>query len=304
MLRIFMLTLFTCLISHCQAQPISYAMTYIEYRESQQKINIEGHSIAYLDKGVGPTILLLHGVPTSGWLYRGIAQSLVDSGFRVIVPDMLGFGNSDNPDGYEIYDKTAHAKRILALMDSLNIETWVHATHDAGGLWTWELLKIAPERVSRLVLFNTIIYKEGFSPPGKLKQGGKAKFVIWAYRKLTGLVMGPFFKGALVKKKLSKDEKKGYKTPLKEGKTKALYKFFTTNTVSIPDYSELLKSLDIPTLVIWGEKDKFLHWAPQAETVMADLRIEAKNVHALPYSHLLQEEIGDDIVKWMVDFCR
>ena len=57
---------------------------------------------------------------------------------RVIAPDMLGFGSSNSPKGYEIYEPKEHANRLLGLMSFLKINSWNHVFHDAGGLWTWE----------------------------------------------------------------------------------------------------------------------------------------------------------------------
>ncbi|MFT5626985.1 MAG: pimeloyl-ACP methyl ester carboxylesterase [Dokdonia sp.] len=91
--------------------------------------------------------------------------------YRVIAPDMLGFGSSDSPKGYDIYSEEKHASRLLDLMDALNVNNWTHVMHDAGGLWTWELFKKQPNRISKLVILNTIIYKEGFSLQYVLNQG-------------------------------------------------------------------------------------------------------------------------------------
>lgn len=97
-------------------------------------------------------------------------DGLISDGYRVIAPDMLGFGSSANPDGYDIYSAKQHGKRILELMNYLKINTWTHVTHDAGGLWTWELLKQDKKRVAKLILLNTIVYEEGFHPPIKMKK--------------------------------------------------------------------------------------------------------------------------------------
>lgn len=64
--------------------------------------------IKYIDAGAknSPCILLIHGVPTSSWLYRHMIDPLVSKGYRVIAPDMLGYGQSDKPKGYDIYAPT------------------------------------------------------------------------------------------------------------------------------------------------------------------------------------------------------
>ena len=94
-------------------------ITYDNFRSQQQSFSSKDGVIKYIDKGQGPVILLLHGVPTSGWLYRKMIDPLVNAGYRVIAPDMLGFGNSDSPEGYEIYSEEMHAQRLLELMNAL-----------------------------------------------------------------------------------------------------------------------------------------------------------------------------------------
>ena len=126
-------------------------ITYDSFSQSQKSFSTPDGTISYIDKGQGPVIVLLHGVPTSGWLYRKMIDPLVDQGYRVVAPDMLGFGNSDSPKGYEVYSEDKHAERLLALMDHLNIDQWAHAMHDAGGLWTWELLERQPHRILSLI---------------------------------------------------------------------------------------------------------------------------------------------------------
>lgn len=239
--------------------------TYEAFRESQQTFRSSDGKIRFIDKGTGSVILLLHGIPTSAWLYRNIINKLVEGGNRVIAPDMLGFGNSDNPQGYEIYSQEAHANRILELMDSINVKQWTHVMHDAGGLWTWELIKRAPGRIENLVVLNTIIYKEGFNPPVKMKKGAFARVSMWMYRNriTTQILLNSLLKMGLSKNNLTKQDIKGYKKPLLEGKTNAMYYFFTQTCNQFPDYSSVFKNLNIPVMVIWGKHDNMLKWAPQ-----------------------------------------
>ncbi len=294
-----------CLLVSCKPYQLatkSDDMQYTDFSAKQKKWKSPQGSIAYLDEGEGEVILLLHGIPTSGWLYRKLVDPLGKSGHRVIIPDMLGFGNSDSPEGYEIYSKTAHAKRILGLMEHLKIDDWHHVMHDAGGLWTWELAKIDPTKISKLSILNTIIYKEGFTPPMKFRKGLFAKAVTGTYRSNTNLMLKMLFRNATDNCELSKADIEGYKTPLKSGKTKGIYKFFTKNTQEIPDYSPVLKSLNIPVQVIWGTHDDILHWEPQSNRVMADLKIKPENVHLLKKNHFLQEEAVDDLIKYLGKF--
>ena len=240
-------------------------MNYADFRNQQESFLSSDGSIKYRDKGRGPVILLLHGVPSSSWLYRDFIDPISAAGYRVIAPDMLGFGNSESPSGYELYSGEAHARRLLELMDHLAIEQWTHVLHDAGGLWTWELVKQAPKRIAKLMLFNCILLETGFQPPVRMEPGLMAKFSLWLYRRsaTVGIILGSLFKKGLQHKKLSWREFEGYKRPLLEGKTAALYYFFTQTCLNLPDYRTVLKDINIPLRLIWGKNDPMLAWENQ-----------------------------------------
>ena len=280
--------------------------TYSSFRASQKSFTSSDGDLKYIDQGDGEVILLLHGVPTSGWLYRHMIVSLTQGGYRVIAPDMLGYGSSDNPKGYELYSEENHAKRILELMDGLNIQRWNHVMHDVGGLWTWELLKIQSDRISKLVILNTIIYEEGFDPPIRFEEGFMARTAMWSYRNgfTTNMMLKGLFKSGLLNNDLNKTDIEGYKTPLREGKTNAMYYFFTQTCEELPDYSEIVKNLQIPITVIWGEEDSFLKWEPQKEKVMRDASISEEMVHTLKAKHFIQEEQPAEISRYILEFLK
>lgn len=279
-------------------------MTYSQFRSSQKKFQSSEGAIAYIDQGEGDVILLLHGVPTSGWLYRHMIPGLVQDGYRVIAPDMLGYGNSDSPKGYDTYSEEKHAARILQLMDSLGIQNWTHVMHDAGGLWTWELIERQPDRITNLVILNTIIYEDGFDPPIRFAPGFMARTAMWSYRNgiTTNMMLKGLFKSGLTENNLTKEDIEGYKTPLLEGKTRGMYYFFTQTCNTLPDYRSMIKKIDLPTLVIWGRNDSFLKWDPQQEVVISDLNIQRKNVHILDAKHFIQEEKPQEVNRLILEF--
>lgn len=278
-------------------------MTYPEFRSRQHSFSTPDGTLKYLDEGNGEPILLLHGVPTSGWLYRNMIDELAKK-FRVIAPDMLGFGSSDSPEGYEIYSEENHAKRLLALMDELQIDHWNHVMHDAGGLWTWELMKLQPERIRKLVILNTIMYPSGFKPPIRFRKGLLARMVMWSYRNgvTTNAMLKGLFNSGLTKNNLTATDLEGYKTPLLEGKTRAMYYFFTQTCNSLSDYSEEIKKNKDRAAIIWGENDSFLLWEPQKEQVMKDLNLKEEAVHLLPARHFIQEEKPGEITAILLQF--
>jgi len=284
--------------------------TIEEHRSHQQWLKVEGGNIAYLDLGQGEPILLIHGLPTSSWLYRHIIADLVERGYRVIAPDLLGYGTSDKPQDYDLYLPDKQADRILKLMDHLGIQQWTHVMHDVGGLWSWETLMKVPERVSRLVILDTIAYEEGFKPPVRFKRKGWfGKFIIGLYdKKLIGkIVINNTLRSGTNKHKFTKEEKRGYWLPMQEGCNKAIYQFFTSYADTqerLKDYHKMFETLDIPAGIVWGEKDKFLIGEIQIPMLQKALNIEDKNVLTFPdAAHFIQEEkpkeITDFICKMM-----
>ena len=278
-------------------------MTYSQFRSKQSTFASKDGNIKYIDQGQGNVIVLLHGVPTSGWLYRHMIDDL-SKNYRVIAPDMLGFGSSDSPKGYDIYSEEQHADRLIALMDHLNIENWTHVMHDAGGLWTWELFKKQPHRIEKLIVLNTIIYEEGFDPPIRFKPGLMARTAMWSYRNgiTTNMMLKGLFKSGMTQNTLNKIDIEGYRRPLLENKTRAMYYFFSQTCNNLANYQSVIKNIEIPVTVIWGENDSFLKWMSQQETVINDLKIAKKNIHLLKARHFIQEEQPRQINNIILNF--
>jgi len=280
-------------------------MNYSEFRKEQHSFLSTHGTIKYIDKGQGDVILLLHGVPTSGWLYRKMIDDLAKT-HRVIAPDMLGFGSSNSPKGYEIYEPKEHANRLLGLMSFLKINSWNHVFHDAGGLWTWELLKQAPEKVKNLVILNTIIFSDGFNPPIRFEKGIIAKLIMSMYSNgiSTNMMLNGLFKTGLMKNNLSKQDLEGYKNPLLESKTKAMYQFFSNTCNNLPDYSEVIENLKMPKLLIWGKHDSFLVFNKMKAKVVSSLNLKTENIHLIEAKHFIQEEKPEEISTLILDFLK
>lgn len=279
-------------------------MTYSQFRDTQQSFLSSYGTIKYIDKGEGDVLLLLHGIPTSGWLYRKMIDELSNN-YRVIVPDMLGFGSSDSPKGYDIYSPQEHAKRLLELMSFLKIESWNHVFHDAGGLWTWELIKTASEKINALIILNTIIFKEGFNPPIRFKKGIIAKCIMSMYSNgvTTNIMLKGLFKTGLKNDtKLTKLDIEGYKTPLLEGKTKAMYQFFSNTFNDLPDYTDIVSQLNMPKLIIWGKEDDFLVFDKMKDKVNEYIISSEKNIHLIDAKHFIQEEQPKQINTLILNF--
>lgn len=118
--------------------------------------NILGHKMAYVDQGSGRPVVFLHGNPTSSFLWRNIIPH-VSGTHRAIAPDLIGFGDSEQPDiDYSYADQADH---LHALLDELDLEDAVLVIHDWGSALGWHYARTRPERVS------AIAFMEAMAPP-------------------------------------------------------------------------------------------------------------------------------------------
>lgn len=113
----------------------------------------------------GPPVLLLHGFPEFWWSWNAQLKALAQAGFRVIVPDLRGFGRSDKPPRVEDYRGEQRLADIVGLLDALGHPSVYLAGHDFGGFVAWNLAIHHPERVRKLVVFNVAHPEVYRSPP-------------------------------------------------------------------------------------------------------------------------------------------
>jgi pimeloyl-ACP methyl ester carboxylesterase len=115
----------------------------------------------YVDAGPrdGAPVVMLHGNPTWGYLYRNFIPPLVDAGHRAIVPDHLGFGRSDKPDRPELYTIRRHAERMEALLESLDLSGATVVPQDWGGPIGLSWATRHPQRVRSLFILNTFAHR-------------------------------------------------------------------------------------------------------------------------------------------------
>ena len=119
------------------------------------KIDVNGVTYHVADHGEGEkVVLLLHGMPDTSGAWRHQAHALSDAGYRVIVPDMLGFGETDKPEEQARYAGENVLGDIVGLLDALSIPQADIIGHDWGAYVTWELAINLPERFRRHVALS------------------------------------------------------------------------------------------------------------------------------------------------------
>src|SRR3954452_21682065 len=111
------------------------------------RVDVNGVGIEYQVTGQGRPVVLLHGFPDSGRLWRHQVTALAAAGFRVIVPDLRGYGRSDKPEAVEAYSLALLAGDVLAILAAEGIDRAHIVGHDWGAALAWALASFAPGQV-------------------------------------------------------------------------------------------------------------------------------------------------------------
>lgn len=263
-------------------------------------IEIEGLRMAYVTHGSGAPILMLHGEPTWGFLYRHMIPPMAEVG-QVIVPDLIGFGRSDKPVSEHAYSYKAHSRWLRKFVEALDLQNITLICQDWGGLLGLRLLARQPQRFARLVAMNTGL-PDG-SPLGPA-------FMRWRQfsQQVTALDVARMMRRAVAS--LSAAEAAAYEAPFPTVAYQAAALTFPRLVPTHPDHPGVydnrqargvLGSLDLPVLLPWADHD------PITGPWEADVRQLFRNV-APPLTirgagHFLQEEAGVEIAahirQWM-----
>ena len=119
-----------------------------------KNITVGDLSFAVQDEGEGPAGLLLHGFPDSHALWRNQVPALLDAGYRVVAPDLRGFGDSAKPSEVDAYGILSIAGDVVGILDSLGIDRAHVVGHDWGGAIGAVLAALSPERVASLTCLS------------------------------------------------------------------------------------------------------------------------------------------------------
>ena len=112
-------------------------------------ITVRGLSFPVVDLGTGPAVLLLHGFPDDRHLWRYQVGPLVKAGFRVVAPDLRGFGDAPRPQDPKEYGLSIIIDDVLGILDALQVREAQLVAHDWGAAVGWRLAAEHPDRITR-----------------------------------------------------------------------------------------------------------------------------------------------------------
>jgi len=273
-------------------------------------IEIEGLEIFYREAGNPnkPTVLLLHGFPTSSHMFRDLIPKLAKN-FHVVAPDYPGYGNSSAPsvDEFE-YTFDNFARIVESFTDEIGLDRYSLYLMDYGAPVGFRLATARPERVETFIIQNGNAYEEGlreFWEPLKAYWANRTEENAKPLRNLLvkEATVWQYTNGTRNPEAISPDNW-NVDQPLldREGNQDiqlAMFYSYGTNPPLYPKWQEYLRTHQPPTLVVWGKNDVIFP-AEGAHPYKRDLKdIE---FHLLDTGHFALEEDGDLIAHLMNEF--
>ncbi len=273
-------------------------------------VDVGGVSLSVIDEGSGPAVLLLHGFPDRASMWSRQIAHLVAQGFRVIAPDLRGYGDSDKPVGVENYRMHLLVGDVTGLLDALGVEKAHVVGHDWGASLAWNVAAAVPERVERLVVLSVGHPRGFFTDPRQRQRSwymlffgypGVAEATFprddWAYWRQFGW-------GGATTPEAEAHCRRQVADLSREGAFTAALEWYRANfppELFVDDRRMRLPAVHGPVLGIWGDRDMALTEAQMtssADAVDGEFRYER-----LPgVGHWIATEAPDRLDELLTEF--
>ena len=273
-------------------------------------INVNGLNIFYREAGPAnaPTILLLHGFPSSSRMFDTLMPLLADR-YHLVAPDYPGFGNSDapTPDKFN-YTFEAVTNIVDAFTAAVHLDHYALYMQDYGGPVGYRLAIAHPERVTALIVQNAVAHEEGLGRLAGQRKG------FWADRAANEAKYRAFIASVETAKErhigasphperydpdLWRDEAAFLARAGEADIQSDLFYDYRNNLAAYPTWQTWLRERHPPTLIVWGRYDPTFDIAE-----VAALKHDVPNaeVHVLEAGHFALDESAGDIAKLMREF--
>jgi pimeloyl-ACP methyl ester carboxylesterase len=275
-----------------------------------RNVKVDGLSIFYREAGPAnaPTLLLLHGFPSSSRMYEPLFARLAGQ-FHLIAPDYPGFGHSDAPDPETFAYTFDHIAEVVGhFTESIGATRYTLYLEDYGGPVGFRLALAHPERVRGLIIQNAVAHEDGLGP------SWEARRQFWQDRAAHQTAFQKAFLSFATTRKRhigSSPNAVNYNPDLwtdefaflsRPGETEIqtdLFYDYRTNEPSFPAWQAWMRQAQPPTLVVWGRYD------PSFETAEARAykrELPNAEVHVIDAGHFALDEKADDIAAYIRNF--
>jgi len=314
--------------THTLTTPDSAFAGLADYPFKPNYLEVDGMQMHYLDEGSenSQTIFLLHGQPTWSYLYRHMIPELVAAGYRVIAPDLIGFGKSDKPVSSATHTYANQVSWMSEFVRKLGITHAAAFMQDWGGMIGLRVLAAQPEWLDRLVVANTALAEmsrvEKFMVPKVLKTmamlAGKPSlekltnninYGNWAgyFRHAPQLEIGDVVQ-ALTTRELSEEEIRAYDAPFPSASYYAAPRKMPEIVASeLNDVNadwQKLKQWKKPVLTLFSDLDPFLAGQGYDTKFQNNFQGAAGQPHITinNASHFLQEDQSQQLAVKVIDW--
>jgi haloalkane dehalogenase len=271
-------------------------------------VEVEGLRIHYVDVGENEseTVLMLHGEPSWSFLYRRMITIVSGAGYRVVAPDIVGFGKSDKPAEMSDYTYQRHVNWMTAFMKELDLKNITLVCQDWGGLIGLRLAAEHEERFKRITAANTGL------PAG---QGEISEaFLTWQQysRESPTFDVGTIVNGACVTE-LSPEVIAAYDAPFPDDSYKAGARIFPSLVPTSPDDPaveanlkawEVLSRWEKPFLTAFSDSDPITRGGDAFLQKRIPGAKGQRHITIKGAGHFLQEDRGEEWAKVIVEFIR
>lgn len=262
--------------------------------------------VHYLDEGPadGQVVLLMHGEPSWSYLYRKMIPGLVSTGYRVVAPDLPGFGRSDKPAERSDYSYQNHVDWMTRWLTAVGLNQVVLFCQDWGGLIG---LRLVAEHTGR---FIGVVAGNTFLPTGDVDPG--EAFLNWQNFSQTvpEFPVGNIIDGATVSQ-LDDEIKAAYNAPYPDESYKSGARQFPLLVPTKPDDPasapnraawSVLSTLTIPFLTAFSDKDPVTAGGEKVFQKMIPGTNGQKHVTIKDGGHFLQEDKGEELAEIIIGF--
>jgi cis-3-alkyl-4-acyloxetan-2-one decarboxylase len=279
------------------------------YPFSSNTLELDSYKYHFLDEGQGETLLMLHGNPTWSFYYRKLISGLKQS-YRCVVPDHMGMGKSDKPQNYS-YTLSQHIDNLEALVDKLELNNVTLVVHDWGGAIGMGFAVRHPQKIKRLVLFNTAAFLSE-KIPVRLKLCRVPGFGSIAIRGFNAFALSAIYMACKNKERMTDEVRAGYLAPYDSFANRiATLRFVQDIPMSIdaPSYS-VVKNIEenleqfktLPVMIAWGAKDFVFndYFLKRWQGIFPDAEVH----HIQDAGHYVLEDAHERIIPWMQEFLQ